>query len=123
MLAHGMSPPSLSSRDSSPAWELLKEALEAGDADAVQALMQAIPEGEVPRLFAHLSSAESHEALAMLDPELAGHVRVRYYEAGHMMYIHKPSRGKMKEDVAAFYAWALADPPPAKREGAGAEGE
>ena len=72
MLAHGMSPPSLSSRDSSPAWELLKEALEAGDADAVQALMQAIPEGEVPRLFAHLSSAESHEALAMLDPELAG---------------------------------------------------
>lgn len=34
--------------------------------------MEAIPEGEVPRLFSHLSAAESHQVLAMLDPELAG---------------------------------------------------
>lgn len=34
--------------------------------------MGAIPEGEVPRLFSHLSAAESHRVLAMLDPELAG---------------------------------------------------
>jgi carboxypeptidase C (cathepsin A) len=51
-----------------------------------------------------------------LDPTLAGHVRVRYYEAGHMMYVHKPSRERMKSDVTDFYAWALADPPPAAKE-------
>jgi len=72
MVAHGMSPSSLTRRDSSPSWELLKEALEVDDADAVRALMEAIPEGEVPRLFAHLSSAESHQTLSMLDPEVAG---------------------------------------------------
>lgn len=43
----------------------------------------------------------------MLDPALKGHVRVRYYDAGHMMYIHTPSRKKLKADVAEFYDWAL----------------
>jgi magnesium transporter len=59
-------------RDGSPTWELLQERLQIGDADAVRALMEAIPEGEVPRLFSHLSAAQSHQMLAMLDPEVAG---------------------------------------------------
>jgi len=40
-----------------------------------------------------------------LDPALRGNVRVRHYEAGHMMYVRKESRRKLKRDVAAFYAW------------------
>jgi len=41
-----------------------------------------------------------------LDPSLRGNIAVRYYEAGHMMYIHAPSRKKLKSDVAAFYGAA-----------------
>jgi len=67
-----MAPSSSPVRDSSPAWELLEGFLQTGDEGAVRALMQAIPEGEVPRLFSHLSAAESHQVLAMLDPEVAG---------------------------------------------------
>ena len=72
MLAHGMPPSSLPTRDSIPPWELLHELLQAGDANAVRAHMQEVPEGEVPRLFSHLSATESHRVLAMLDPEVAG---------------------------------------------------
>src|SRR5437588_2452678 len=37
----------------------------------------------------------------------ADHVTMRYYEAGHMMYVHKPSLHKLKKDVAAFVQAAL----------------
>lgn len=43
-----------------------------------------------------------------LDPELQDHVSMGYYEAGHMMYLHKPSLAKLKADLAAFMAAALA---------------
>lgn len=62
----------MTSGESSPSWEQLQEFLQEGDAGAARAFMEAIPEGEVPRLFSHLSAAESHQVLAMLDPELAG---------------------------------------------------
>jgi carboxypeptidase C (cathepsin A) len=39
-----------------------------------------------------------------LPAELAGHVSVRYYEAGHMMYIHGESRRKLKQDLAQFWS-------------------
>jgi carboxypeptidase C (cathepsin A) len=39
-----------------------------------------------------------------LSAELAEHVSVRYYEAGHMMYIHGDSRRKLKEDLAKFWS-------------------
>jgi len=48
--------------------------------------------------FAHLGG----------DPALGDRVRLTYYPAGHMMYIHQPSRQKLAADVRAFYAWALA---------------
>jgi len=40
-----------------------------------------------------------------LDETLQGHVRLRTYEAGHMMYVNTPSRKKLATDAAAFYAW------------------
>lgn len=37
-----------------------------------------------------------------LDPELRGNVETSTYEAGHMMYLHRPSLAKLKERLAAF---------------------
>ena len=37
-----------------------------------------------------------------LDAGLQGNIRVAYYEAGHMMYVHEPSLAKLKADLAAF---------------------
>lgn len=37
-----------------------------------------------------------------LDPTLQDHVTISYFEAGHMMYIHKPSLVKFKSDLAVF---------------------
>ena len=34
--------------------------------------------------------------------DLGGRVKFGYYEAGHMMYIHKPSHAKLKADLAEF---------------------
>lgn len=37
-----------------------------------------------------------------LDETLKDHVAMRYYEAGHMMYIHLPSLAQLKADLAEF---------------------
>ncbi len=37
-----------------------------------------------------------------LDPSLRDHVTMKYYDAGHMMYVHKPSLVRMKADLAEF---------------------
>ncbi len=37
-----------------------------------------------------------------LEPDLKQNIIMKYYEAGHMMYIHKPSMEKFKMDVDAF---------------------
>jgi len=37
-----------------------------------------------------------------LNGEFAGRVHMGYYEAGHMMYIHRPSHTKLKADLAEF---------------------
>ena len=37
-----------------------------------------------------------------LTPAQRENVTIEYYEAGHMMYLHRPSLEKMKTDVAAF---------------------
>jgi carboxypeptidase C (cathepsin A) len=37
-----------------------------------------------------------------LEKGLRPHIEMKYYEAGHMMYIHEPSLKKFKADVASF---------------------
>ena len=37
-----------------------------------------------------------------LDPEVRPNVRLTYYEAGHMMYVHKPSLEKLASDLREF---------------------
>ncbi len=39
----------------------------------------------------------------VLPPELQKNVVMKYYEAGHMMYIHKPSHKKLRDDAYEFY--------------------
>jgi carboxypeptidase C (cathepsin A) len=42
-----------------------------------------------------------------LDPSLVGHISMEYYDAGHMMYIHRPSLIKLKSDLARYYTNTL----------------
>ncbi len=42
-----------------------------------------------------------------LDPSLREHVRMEYYEAGHMMYVHRPSLEKLSRDLRSFIGQAL----------------
>ena len=37
-----------------------------------------------------------------IPPDLRAQITTRYYEAGHMMYIHSPSLSKLKADVSGF---------------------
>lgn len=43
-----------------------------------------------------------------LSPELRGHIREHFYEAGHMMYVHRPSLEQQRRDLGAFLEWASA---------------
>ncbi len=42
-----------------------------------------------------------------LDPSLRQNIVMKYYEAGHMMYIHIPSIEKLKADLSDFIQSAL----------------
>jgi carboxypeptidase C (cathepsin A) len=42
-----------------------------------------------------------------LDPTLRNNISMRYYEAGHMMYINKPSLVQLKSDLTSFYQSTL----------------
>ncbi|MEZ4768620.1 MAG: hypothetical protein R2844_09365 [Caldilineales bacterium] len=46
-----------------------------------------------------------------LDPSLRGNVTTSYYEAGHMMYAHRPSLLKLKTELARFVAMAIPGSP------------
>ena len=37
-----------------------------------------------------------------LEPSIRKNISFAYYEAGHMMYIEKKSREKMRKDVTSF---------------------
>ncbi len=42
-----------------------------------------------------------------LDKSLIGNLRMGYFEAGHMMYIHIPSLAKLKDDLVDFMRWSI----------------
>ncbi|HEY5078969.1 MAG TPA: hypothetical protein VII43_03955 [Opitutaceae bacterium] len=48
--------------------------------------------------------AESVVASLNLDPSIRPNLRFTYYESGHMLYIHNPSRVKFKADFLSFLA-------------------
>jgi carboxypeptidase C (cathepsin A) len=37
-----------------------------------------------------------------LDPEVRGNVKLTYYEAGHMMYVHQQSLEQLAADLREF---------------------
>jgi carboxypeptidase C (cathepsin A) len=45
-----------------------------------------------------------------LEPSLQKNISVAHYDAGHMMYIHKPSLEKLTKDTEAFYRTAMPTP-------------
>ena len=55
--------------------------------------------------------AENVVASMNLDPAIRANLRFSYYESGHMLYIHKPSRVKFKTDFEAFLKDAINQPP------------
>lgn len=38
------------------------------------------------------------------EPQIQDNLREAFYESGHMMYLHEPSRKKLRADLVAFYA-------------------
>jgi carboxypeptidase C (cathepsin A) len=52
-------------------------------------------------------AAEHSIAHLAIPAELAGNVAFGYYEAGHMMYLHEPSRLAQSADLAAFVGGGL----------------
>ena len=52
-------------------------------------------------------AAESVVARLSLAPELRENIEHRYYEAGHMMYVHEPSRLQQSEDLRDFVLRAV----------------
>ena len=54
--------------------------------------------------------AENVIASMGLDPSVRSNLRITYYESGHMLYIHSPSRVKFKADFLSFLSDATAAP-------------
>ena len=55
-------------------------------------------------------AAENAVALMNLEPAVRANLRFTYYEAGHMLYIHQPSRMKFKSDFEVFLKDATTQP-------------
>jgi carboxypeptidase C (cathepsin A) len=43
-----------------------------------------------------------------LEPQLRDNIRMTYYEAGHMMYVHDPSLAQLAADLRGFLQEVLA---------------
>jgi carboxypeptidase C (cathepsin A) len=80
--------------------------------DKLAAAMRANQHLKVHVAFGYLDGATpyyaSEHVLAHLDipDELRGNISSAYYEAGHMMYVHEPSRVQQSKDLADFVAMA-----------------
>jgi carboxypeptidase C (cathepsin A) len=56
-------------------------------------------------------AAENTVAAMNLEPKIRANLRFTYYESGHMLYIHKASRVKFKEDFGSFLGEAIHQQP------------
>jgi carboxypeptidase C (cathepsin A) len=54
-------------------------------------------------------AAEHTFAHLAIPPELTANIEFSYFEAGHMMYVHEPSRLEQSQQLARFVSAALAD--------------
>jgi carboxypeptidase C (cathepsin A) len=59
------------------------------------------------------AAAERVLALLRIPDEAQGSIMRRYYESGHMMYVHEPSRITQSAHIAEFIDWATGGQPPA----------
>jgi carboxypeptidase C (cathepsin A) len=70
--------------------------------------MRANPHLQVHVAYGYYDGATPHFAAEdviahlRIPQELRGNIEHRYYEAGHMMYVHEPSRRQQSRDLAAF---------------------
>ncbi len=77
-------------------------------ADKLATAMRANPHLRVHVASGYLDGATPYFATEhvlahlTLPPELRSNIEVAYYEAGHMMYAHEPSRVKQSTDIANF---------------------
>jgi magnesium transporter len=55
-------------------WDELEQAVEAADGPQVQALLEAVPSGEVGRVMARLDRETQSQALALMEPDAAAEV-------------------------------------------------
>src|SRR4051794_27156066 len=58
-------------------------------------------------------AAEDVVAHLQIPDELRANIKHRYYEAGHMMYVHEPSRRRQSKDLADFMTRSSPGPPSA----------
>jgi carboxypeptidase C (cathepsin A) len=94
---------------------------DAGDGypDTLEALRRAMTRNPYLKVWVTCSyydlatpffAAEDAVASMNLDPAVRGNLRFTYYESGHMLYIHAPSRAKFKTDFESFLKDATAQP-------------
>ncbi|MES1239961.1 MAG: peptidase S10, partial [Chloroflexota bacterium] len=76
--------------------------------DDLAAAMRANPHLKIHVACGYFDGATPHFAAEhviahlMIPAELQGNVELAYYPAGHMMYVHEPSRVKQSADIADF---------------------
>ncbi len=85
--------------------------------DASESLRKAMTANRSLRLFAacgYYDLATPHSAMDYtvdhlgLSKDQMSQVTTRYYEGGHMMYIHEPSLDQLRQDLVEFYEQAVA---------------
>jgi carboxypeptidase C (cathepsin A) len=92
-------------------------------ADALSSAMRMNPDLKVYVAFGYydaatpFAAAEYVLAHLRIPDEAHGNIMRRYYEAGHMMYLHEPSRVRQSADIAEFITWATGGEAPALEAG------
>jgi carboxypeptidase C (cathepsin A) len=92
-------------------------------ADALSSAMRMNPDLKVYVAFGYydaatpFAAAEYVLAHLRIPDEVHGNIMRRYYEAGHMMYLHEPSRVRQSADIGEFITWATGGEAPALEAG------